>query len=164
MAPAGQTLSGSEYVLVAQVPRAGNRWHQVHFNHRVATDFFRLAPGDEHVAALERVDANGRLQRPVERKLVMSDVNGNAKIELDFGGVREYPRNGVPVLVLLELELRRFRYATRLPGEPGFDLLEGFNAALPSLGRGLRRGRTTLDELELRWPGCPLRSPLPPTT
>ena len=32
MTPAGQPLEGSELVLLAQVPKAGGRWQQVHFN------------------------------------------------------------------------------------------------------------------------------------
>jgi hypothetical protein len=154
-----QPLDGSESVLVAQVPKAGGRWHQVHFNRDVMWEFFRLSRGDTRRVTLERVDSQGLLHEPVPRRLVLSETNLNPKIEFDFGAVREYPADGVPLLLVLELDLRTFRYQALMPGDPGYDAMLQLNHELPSIGRGLSRGKTTLDEVELRWPGCKLRAP-----
>lgn len=163
MAPATQPLSGSEFVLVAQVPKAGPRWSQVHFNVDVMWEFFRLKKGDERTISLERVELDGSLRDATTRPLVFSDKNKNAKIEIDFGTVDgkkpTYPEDGVPLLIVLELDLRSFRYQTLLPGQGGYIAMLELNESIEPIGGGHRRVLTTLDEVELRWPGCRLRYP-----
>jgi hypothetical protein len=146
-------------VLVAQVPRASGRWHQVHFNADISTRFFRVEPGADKQVAVERVDGGGVLHRSVSRPLVWSKTNKNRKIEFDFGDVIDYPANGRPLLMVLELDLRTFRYILLLPDDAGYDSMLSLNLSEESQGKGLPRIITTLDEVEARWPGCPLRSP-----
>jgi len=163
MQSVAQPLDGSELVLVAQVPKAGGRWHQVHFNVAVMWEVFRLKKGTQRTISLARVDPAGVLQGPVSRQLVFSEINLNLKLEFEFGrqaGKRlEYPATGRPLLLVLELDLRRFRYQTLMPGDPGHAQMLQFNEELPPIGRGVRRGVSNLDEVELRWPGCSLRFP-----
>lgn len=151
-------LSGSELVLVAQVPRAGDRWHQVHFNVLVGERFFRVRPGESYPVTLEQTGFDGRLLSRKTTPLVFSEKNRNYRLEFDFGSVEKYPGQGPPILVVLELSLRIFRYVALFPGNGGYDEMAALNAALDSVGRGVRRVFTTLDEVELRWPQCPLRS------
>jgi hypothetical protein len=163
MTSVDQPLDRSEFVLVAQVPKAGGRWHQVHFNKDVMWEFFRLKKGATRKVSLERVDSSGTLEESVARQLVLSETNLNPKIEFDFGlhqsKRRDYPVNGVPLLLVLELDLRTFRYQTLMPEDAGHSEMMKLNHELPSIGRGLPRGISTLDEVELRWPSCKLRSP-----
>ena len=159
-----QPLAGSELVLVARVPKAGSRWTQVHFNKHVIKQFFRLDEGDKRTLTFERIDNDGGRASQVDRHLVLSDVNLNPKVELDFGmkeGKRpNYPQGEkTPLAVILEIDTRSFRYQTLMPGEQGHDPMYKLTEQLPSIGRGLRRVLTTLDEVELRWPGCRLRLP-----
>jgi hypothetical protein len=156
-----QALTGSEYVLIAQVPKAGDRWHQVHLNAAICQSFFRIAEGEGRMVRLERVEGAGVLRDSFERQLVYSRRNRNYKIEFDFGEVTEYPQDGVPLLIIIELDVRRFRYVLLLPGDTGHEAMLHLNDSLSAVGRGLPRVITTLDEVELRWPGCPLRSPVP---
>ncbi len=157
-------LAGSELVLVARVPKAGSRWTQVHFNKDVIKQFFSLNEGDDRTVTFERIDGDGSRQDQVARHLVLSGVNLNPKIELDFGmkeGKRpEYPEGGqTPILVALELDPRSFRYQTLMPGQLGHEPMYRLTEQLPSVGRGLPRVLTTLDEVELRWSQCRLRTP-----
>lgn len=150
-------LSGAEQVLVAQVPKAGVRWSQVHFNQTVSERFFRVRePGKKRVR-LERMDRLGDVISEDDRPLVFSSVNRNSKIEFDFSPVRDYPTGGRPVLLVLELGLRHFRYFALFPDQGGYNDMLGLTEALPTVGRGLKRVISYLDEVELRWPGCPLR-------
>jgi hypothetical protein len=156
-------LEGSELVLVAQVPRAGGRrgrWHQVHFNLEVMRRFFRFDPQDEEAEGIfERVARDGTYGGSRARRLVYSAVNKNLKIEFDLPDARDYPDELPPLLLLLEISLRRFRYLLLLPADDGYEEMRRLNESLDSIGRGLRRSLTTLDEVELRWPECPLRHP-----
>jgi len=151
------TLSGAELVLIAQVPKAGGRWHQVHFNTDVGRQFFRLNEGEERTVSMERVDAQGQVGPPVTRGLVFSHTNRNYRIEFDFDPVTAYPNEDRPLVLVLELSLRRFRYLLLMPGDPGHEAMRLLNDSEDSIGKGVRRVVTTLDEVELRWPGCPLR-------
>jgi hypothetical protein len=151
-------LDGSELVLVAQVPKAGGRWHQVHMNAEVMRRFFRLQRDAVVEASFERVGRDGRLHGVAKRALVFSEANKNPKIEFDLRDAPDYP-DIPPILLVLEIELRRFRYMLVMPSDSGYDEMTRLNAAHDSVGRGLRRVISTLAEVELRWPGCPLRSP-----
>jgi len=151
-------LTGAELVLVAGVPRAGDRWKQVHFNQRVAAEFFWLKIGDTKQVLLERVDDAGYAAGRVKRPLVYSKINKNCKVEFDFAG-KSYPASGFPLLVIVELGRRSFRYRSVFPGDSGYDEMAQLNRELPSVGQGHPRVITTLDEVELRWPGAHLRVP-----
>jgi hypothetical protein len=155
--PLLRELSGNEFVLVAQVPRAGDRWTQVHFNAEVVQRFFRLS--DSTTVELEVVDRSGLYRETLRRPLVWSEINKNAKVEFAFPGVQEYPASGRILLLIAELDVREFRYQYLLPGDEGYDEILDLTEARPQVGRGLPRVIVDLDEVELRWPGCRLRRP-----
>lgn len=150
-------LEGNELVLLAQVPKAGDRWKQVHFNMDVASQFFRVLAAGAQMMTFERISPGGKVLHRASHPLVLSEINGNCKIEFDFDPVTEYPTDGRPLLLILELDTRYFRYLALMPGATGYPEMSALNARLPSVGNGLRRNITNLDEIELHWPGCPLR-------
>lgn len=154
-------LQGNELVLVAEVPKAGGRWHQVHMNREVMHRFFRLDPGADVEAAFESVDTKGRYRGTRTRRLVYSaSSNKNPKIEFDLPDV-EYPSGEErPILLVLEVDVRRFRYLLLMPGDKGYSEMLDLNRSLPPVGTyPMRRVLSTLDEVEMRWPECPLRGP-----
>lgn len=146
---------------MARVPRAGGRWHQVHFNVDIAKQFFGIEESGETIT-LQRIDDRGNVIGELHRPLVFSEVNRNVRLEFDFHPITDYPDTGDPILVVVELDLSVFRYLLLLPGDAGYTEMDHLNASLPAIGRGKRRVRTTLDEVELRWTGCPLRAPTGP--
>src|SRR5688572_6955502 len=96
-------LTGTELILVAQVPYAGDRWRQVHFNVAVTEKFFRITKGEGKTVTLEKIDPNGKVAEEFHRPLVFSEVSKNSKIEFDFKPAIDYPEEGRPILVILEL-------------------------------------------------------------
>ena len=150
-------LTGTEMCLVAEVPGAGLRWHQVHFNVDIARQFFGLQRGDGRSITLERLSAQGRVVERTSRQLVLPESNGNARIEFSFGGARNYPAHGRPLVAVVESGYLTYRYRTLMPDETGHDLLSNLLSAGPSIGRGLRRRIVTLDDLEMYWPYSGLR-------
>jgi len=151
-------LAGNELVLVAQVPRASDRWKQVHLNRDIAERFFRVVPGERTEVILERMGEGGEVIERVRSSIVYSPSNKNCKLEFGFGDVVNYPDDGPPILVVVEIDIRRFRYVPLMPGDVGYDEMLALNTARPAIGRGLPRVLSTLDEVELRWPNCPLRN------
>ena len=69
--------------LVAQVPRAGERWHQIHFNHAVIEQFFRVHLGTtaQRVFLVE-CRRDGTFAEQEVRPCVYSGANMNPKIEI----------------------------------------------------------------------------------
>lgn len=160
MQPPSTFFDGSEFVLVAQVPKAGDRWHQVHLNAEVVRRFFRLALRDTESADFECVARDGTYRGSETNSIVFSQRNRNYRIEFDLSDAPDYPAEP-PILLILEVALRRFRFMLLMPGDDGFDEMKKLNASLEPVGRGHRRVVTTLAEVEMRWPGCPLRAPKP---
>lgn len=152
----GQPLSGTEYILLAEVPRAGDRWHQVHLNRAVIQDFFRIT-STERIVTLEGVSSEGAIYSRTRTPFVFSAINRNPRIEFDLRAQGVYPSDGPPLLAILELGTRRFRHMLLMPGDEGYVQISKLNQELPRFGRGAKRSRTNLDAVELVWPGCPLR-------
>jgi hypothetical protein len=140
------------------VPKAGARWHQVHFNAEVMRRFFRLTYGSSVEADFERVARDGTYRGSLRRPVVFSERNKNFKIEFDLSDAAEYPSEP-PLLLVLEISLRRFRFLLRMPDDDGFQEMKKLNESFDKVGRGHRRVMTNLSEIEMRWPGCPLRAP-----
>jgi HKD family nuclease len=127
-------------VLVAQVPAAGGRWHQVHFNKAVVD-----------------VKSDGVLGIEEVRPVILSEHNLNYKIEVAARRDAKYPTGGLPpIIVFRELGLRDFRYILLLPDEEGYEEMHRLTTTLPSVGKGLPRVITTYDNLKNVWPDCPL--------
>jgi hypothetical protein len=149
-------LTGTEYVMIAVVPKAGGRWHQVHFNLDVGREFFRVQVGETHTLQLEWTGRSGDVRSRTTRPLVFSERNRNYKVEFELDA-EDYPATGRPLLVIVEVGLRRFRYLLLMPGDAGYQEMGELNRRLPAVGKGMRRVITNLDEVELAWPSCPLR-------
>ena len=152
----GELGGESDRVLVAQVPRAGGRWGQVHLNADVVREFFRISDHRTHRVYLTEIGRNGD-RGPVEvRPCVFSETNRNLKIEIGAVRGRAYPEVDHPLLVCLECGLRTFYYVLVMPGEVGYDATKYLAVNHPSVGRGVRRAIVNRGELERCWPECPL--------
>lgn len=146
----------AERFLVAEVPKAGTRWQQVHLNGDVTAAFFQAAPHTaERVLLYRREPLGGYVQEP-PRPVVLSGTNLNHRIEFGANKGAPYPAASRPILVLREVGLRTFTYVMLLPGQPGHAEMDGLLAARPSLGRGMRRVITVRSVIAAAWPGLPL--------
>ncbi|MDO0791496.1 phospholipase D family protein [Xanthomonas campestris pv. campestris] len=142
-------------VLLAQVPAAGGRWSQVHFNTQITEQYFRVTNVAAQRVYLTSVDVAGLRKEEEVRPVVFSHTNGNHKIEIAAAKGLDYP-GSPPLLVFRERQVRCFDYMLLMPGSPGYEVLVGLSQLLPSIGRGFRRGITDLESLSLAWPECPL--------
>ena len=148
---------GFERILLAQVPRAGGRWAQVHFNAQVVGDYFRLTRFETERVYLTRVSADATRQEVEVRRCVFSaGSNRNHKIEIGAAKHLPYPQDGRPLLIFRERQLRTYDYMLLMPGENGYGQVLDLSNRLPSPGRGFPRPVTGTDELGRAWPECPL--------
>ena len=142
-------------ILIAQVPRAGGRWAQVHFNTDVVQQYFRILDYRTQRVYLTQVAEVGVRADVEVRPCVYSQINKNHKIEIGAAKGKEYPETP-PVLVFRERQLRVFEYMLLFPGDDGYGPLIDLTQKLPSIGRGFPRVITDMDTLEGDWAKCPL--------
>lgn len=151
-------MTGFDRILLAQVPNAGGRWSQVHFNAQVINNYFQLNQLDLDTKRvyLTRVSVDATRNEVEVRRCVFSDTNKNYKIEIGAARHIDYPDEGRPILIFKEQRLRTYEYMLLLPGEDGYDSVLKLSNDLPSPGRGLPRPITDTAMLANEWPKCPL--------
>ena len=144
-------------VMLAQVPKAGGRWGQVHFNAEVIRTFFNLRRIGSERIYLTRVLPDENRDLGEVRPCVYSETNKNYKIEVGAARGLQYPAdNRRPLIVFLERQLRSYDYLLLMPGHAGYERLLNLSNNLPSPGRGLPRPLTDIPTLSHAWPDCPL--------
>jgi hypothetical protein len=153
--PQGMEL---DRVLFAQVPAAGGRWSQVHFNTQITEQYFRVTNVAAQRVYLTSISATGLRGEEEVRPVVYSQANGNHKIEIAAAKGLDYPESP-PLLVFRERQVRCFDYILLMPDSPGYGALFGLSQNLPTIGRGLRRAITDIATLSQAWPACPLLAP-----
>jgi HKD family nuclease len=142
-------------VLVAQVPRAGARWHQVGLNEDVVRDFFQIEPNSTQRLQLRHVRAPGVYSEPEIRGITMSYTNRNRRLEIGARRLEEYPGDP-PILVFRERGVRQYDYVLVFPGEAGYEQLARVLRTRQTLGSGAPRVPITADVLLAEWPESPL--------
>ncbi len=148
----------ADRILIAQVPRAGNRWSQVHLNGEVVRRYFRITDLDVQRVYLTRVMPDGTRSDVEVRQCLLSATNRNHRIEFGAATGIIYPA-AAPVLVLRERQVRVFDYVLVLPGEEGYDQLIAVTNELPQVGPGVPRVITDLNRLDQAWAECQLLTP-----
>lgn len=147
---------GTDRFLVARVPKAGNRWTQVHFNREVIERFFHIQHGTSQRVYLVECQQDGSYGPQEVRPCVYSAANKNLKIEVASHGGEEYPEAGPPVAVFHELQVRSFSYMLLVPGDSGYRELFSLTRDLRKVGQGLPRVIASAEGVRGAWPNCPL--------
>lgn len=148
-------IGGIDRFLVAQVPAAGDRWHQIHFNREVIEQFFRVQPGSAQRVFLVECRQDGSFGEQEVRPCVYSEANKNLKIEVASHQQASYP-NAPPIGIFRELQVRSFAYMVLMPGEPGYDAMFALTEKLPTIGRGFPRVITDRAKIRSVWAASPL--------
>ena len=112
--------NGDESVLLAEIPRAANRWNQANFDRATYTEFFGLTPGTTRRVVLYPLQRDGIVGDPEVRPGV-SVKSQNYRIELGLAMGLSYPSNGRPVGIFRRTGVRRFRYRVLMPSDDEYD-------------------------------------------
>jgi hypothetical protein len=156
-APAANPADLEEAMLVAQIPKASDRWPQIHYSAEIIQDYFDVGRGDHvYLREFDGVDVE-------DRQVVYSTVNKNYKIELGAAGEAQraggYPAVGRPVVVFRRESgaLRRHRYVFLMPGEDGHTAMaELASAEFQGPSNQVPRVVVPRNRVLAAWPECPL--------
>ena len=149
-------VGDADRFLIAQVPRAGERWHQIHFNRDVIERFFRVQAGTAQRVFLLECRHDGTLAEQEVRPCVYSDANQNPKIEVASHPGEPYPEGGRPIAVYRELQVRSFVYMLLMPGDRGYSEMHALTEKLPPVGRGVPRVMANAAHIRSVWHASPL--------
>ncbi len=116
-------------MLVAEIPKAGNRWAQANFDLANYEGFFGAKVGSQRRISLHHVDASGALGE-VESRPSVEVASQNYRFELAAARGRDYPSEGSPIGVFLRLGTGEFLYALLLPGEAGYRQVDNLLSAM----------------------------------
>ena len=111
----GRTTSDASSVLVAEIPRSGDRWNQANFSLRIFKDFFGATPGKTQRIVLVHVGEDG-VEGPTEVRPSVAVSSHNYRFELDAASGVRYPQQGRPIAVFVRIGRRTFRYRLCMPG------------------------------------------------
>lgn len=146
----------SDPVLIAEIPRGGNRWNQANFDLDTFRTFFDVQEGITQRILLQHVNNDGTLGN-LESRPSVSVRSQNYRFELEAAAGLDYPEHGRPIAVFLRIATRSFRYKLLMPNDPGHDNMVAFlNENWHGRADRLRRIVTTTENLQLYWAESPL--------
>jgi hypothetical protein len=114
--PEAVGLPGDAAVLIAEIPRAGDRWKQANFDIRTYEDFFGARVGTQRHILLQHVTTAG-VVGVVESRPSVEVASQNYRFELDSAKDLDYPAVGRPIGVFLRVRPRAFVYRLVMPGD-----------------------------------------------
>lgn len=119
------TLNSESSVLVAEIPRSGNRWKQVNFSKEIFEDFFGATCGENgaYRVLLKSINSSG-VMGDTEVRPSVSVSSHNYRFELDAAAGIDYPDGGKrPIGVFAKVSERDFLYELVMPWNAGYDSL-----------------------------------------
>ncbi len=154
------SFSEDDPVLVAEIPRSGNRWKQANFNKSSFINFFGAQPGvnGHHRILLRNVSESGQLASNIEVRPSVSVVSHNWRFELDAASGIPYPDEGRPIAIFVRVSIRTFLYNLLLPEDQYYIEVIRFLNNKNLNTNNMRREQTTVDELKTACPNLPLWS------
>ena len=112
-------------ILVAEIPRSGNRWKQVNFDKETFENYFGATCGEngEYRILLRNVGESGELGETEVRPSV-SVSSHNYRFELEAAAGIEYPSDGRrPLSIFAKVSPRDFIYEVVMPDGTGYSSL-----------------------------------------
>ena len=118
-------LNPKNTILVAEIPKSGNRWKQVNFSKDTFETFFGATCGENGIyrILLKSINAKG-IMGDTEVRPSVSVSSSNYRFELDAASGLDYPNDGNrPIGVFAKVAERDFLYQIIMPSEAGYESL-----------------------------------------
>ena len=123
------TVSTTDRILVAEVPKASTRWKQINFDKASFQNYFGATPGGTsgtYRILLKNVDSAGTLGATESRPSV-SVASHNWRFEISAASGLPYPSGtNRPYVVFSEATTRSFLYELLMPGDSGYSEVDSF--------------------------------------
>jgi hypothetical protein len=142
-------------VLVAEIPKASDRWNQANFDLATYENFFGAKVGTQRRILLQHVKTDGALE-DLETRPSVEVKSRNFRFELQAASGIPYPAKGRPIAVFIRQLTGVFLYRLVLPSDPAYGEAVKLLVDLWK-GRADRMRRVTTDVATLKkyWPTAP---------
>ena len=111
----GWHYGANSQVLVAEIPKSGDRWKQANFDVGTFQNFFGAIPGDNGQRILLRSLKDDAALSSIEVRPSVSVKSKNYRFELDAATGLLYPTEGPPIGIFIQLTTRMFLYHLFMP-------------------------------------------------
>lgn len=121
-------IDNNSAVLIAEIPRSGNRWKQANFDKDSFEHYFGATCGEngEYRILLKSVNDDGSMNETEIRPSV-SVSSRNYRFELEAATGLDYPSgNERPIAIFAKVSCRDFVYMLLMPGQPDYDAVMTF--------------------------------------
>lgn len=149
------TIEDNPEVLVAEIPKSGNRWKQANFKVAVFEGFFGGIAGahQERRILLRHVGDRGSLEE-LEVRPTVSVRSKNYRVELDAASGLNYPEgDDRPIGIFIKVATRSFIYSLVMPGDVNYNEVQTYlNNSQPRVGIQMRQYLTNSEELRVSCP------------
>ena len=143
-------------VLVAEIPKGGNRWTSAGFDLKNYLGYFGAQLGTQRRIVLQHVNSNGSLS-DLESRPSLAVKSHNYRFELGAASGLAYPKKGIPIAVFVKVAPRTFRYRLLMPSDPHHGLIVRLlNKTWTGSSNEMRRVPMSVAELRAAWPKSPL--------
>jgi hypothetical protein len=141
-------------VLIAEVPKSGDRWKQVNFDVATYQGFFGVTLGVDKDVEFRQVRPDGTLGE-VEQRHAVAVKSLNYRFEVGAAQGLDYPAEGNPILVFEKVTDSYFKYALLMPGDARHTVMQNYLNDNYTRGSGKLRVVVSMDVLEKVWPDAP---------
>jgi len=137
-------------VLIAEIPRSGDRWNQANFDVDTFENFFGAKLGHTQRIILTHVDTDGS-EGQEEIRPSVAVRSKNYRFELDACAGLAYPKRKRPICIFVRAATRTFRYRLLMPGTVSHSIAENYLIEnCPNRGHRVGRHVTKLMSLKKR--------------
>jgi len=142
-------FNDKDQVLIAEIPRGGDRWNQANFDIHTFSDFFGAQPGNNSLRILLRNVLKDGTLADIKIRLGVSVKSKNYRFELEVPSSVAYPSTGRPISIFIRVSTRMFLYILAMPTDSYYSCVRQF---VDSRWQGrvdrMKRIRTTVEELK----------------
>ena len=142
-------------VLIAEVPKSGDRWQQINFDLKSYQEYFGVKKSATKYVRFYEVHPDGTLGSAEDRQSV-SVVSQNFRFEVGAAHGKPYPTKGHPILVFEKTDEDTFNYILLMPGQADHKLIQTYLDNNYTRTSKKLRVQMTAGDLKKAWPACPL--------
>lgn len=153
-----QFMPDSAAVLVAEIPKSGDRWKQVNFHLEDYQNFFGVKGETARLVVFRHVKGDGTLDDYEKNRPPVTVRSRNFRFELAAAAGIAYPdlNLGRPIGVYIRVATRTFFYRLLLPNDIEFQSVSRIlNQRSGNPGIKMRSVRMTVEELRQSWARAP---------
>jgi len=117
----------SNSVLIAEIPKGGNRWKQANFSKDVFQKFFGVEDGQKNQIKMTNIKKDGTLGKVAKRSSVRVKSH-NFRYELLCDETKlPYPSgNDRPIGIFIKVDDKNFLYKLLMPSDDAYDKIKGY--------------------------------------